>query len=91
MARGDPQTNIRLPPDRYAILEAAAFVHRSGTPAKLLEQLVDDAIDRYAKLPAVQKALEAQREQAASDEGKLSHLPTKRRRTSTGSAGGPAA
>jgi hypothetical protein len=91
MARGDPQTNIRLSPDRYAILEAAAFVHRSGTPVKLLEQLVDEAIDRYAKLPTVQKALEAQREQAAADEGKLSHLPSRRRRMSTGPAGGPAA
>jgi Fe2+ or Zn2+ uptake regulation protein len=90
MARGDPQTNIRLTPERYAILEAAAFVHRAGTPTKLVEQLVDEAIDRYAKLPTVQKALEAQREQGAADEGKLSHLATKRRRTSTGSAGGPA-
>lgn len=92
MARGDPQTNFRLPPDRYAVLEAAAFVHRAGTPTKLVQQLVDEAIDRYAKLPTVQKALEAQREQAAADEGKLSHLATKRRRRSTkGSSGGPAA
>jgi hypothetical protein len=90
MARGDPQTNIRLSPERYAILEAAAFVHRAGAPTKLVEQLVDEAIDRYAKLPTVQKALEAQREQAAADEGKLSHLPSRRRRTSTGSPGDPA-
>lgn len=91
MARGDPQTNIRLGPERYAILEAAAWVHRAGTPTKLVEQLVDEAIDRYAKLPTVQKALEAQREQAAADEGKLSHLPSRRRRTSTDSPGDPAA
>jgi len=79
MARGDPQTNVRLCPERYALLEAAAFVHRAGTPAKLVEQLVDEALDRYAKLPTVQKALEAQREQTAADEGKLSHLSSKRR------------
>jgi hypothetical protein len=79
MARTDPQTNVRLSPDRYAILEAATFVHRAGTPTKLVQQLVDEAIDRYAKLPTVQKALEAQREQAAADDGKLTHLSTKRR------------
>jgi hypothetical protein len=69
MARGDLQTNIRLSPERYAILEAAAFVHRAGTPTKLVELLVDEAVDRLAKLPTVQKALEAQREQGAADEG----------------------
>jgi hypothetical protein len=91
MARGDPQTNIRLSPERYAILEAAAYVHRAGSPTKLVEQLVDEAIDRYAKLPTVQKALEAQREQAAADQGKLSHLPSRKRRTAASSGGGPAA
>lgn len=79
MARSDPQTNLRLSPERYALLEAAAFVYRAGTPAKLVEQIVDEALDGYAKLPTVQKALEAQREQAAADEGKLSHLSSKRR------------
>jgi c-di-AMP phosphodiesterase-like protein len=79
MARGDPQTNVRLPPERYAILEAAAYVHRAGTPTKLVQQLIDEAIDRYAKLPTVQKALEAQREQSAADQGKLTHLSAKRR------------
>jgi hypothetical protein len=91
MARGDPQTNIRLSQERYAVLEAAAFVHRAGTATKLVEQLVNEAIDRYAKLPTVQKALEAQREQAAADEGKLSHLPATKRRTSAGPLRGPAA
>ncbi len=88
MARGDPQTNIRLPHDRYAVLEAAAFVHRMGNPTRLAQQLVDDAIDRYAKLDTVQKALEAQREQAAAQEGKLSHLSAKRRRKASKSDSG---
>ncbi|MCA1706695.1 MAG: hypothetical protein LC808_26900 [Actinobacteria bacterium] len=80
MARDDPQTNVRLPPDRYAVLEAAAFVHRAGTPTMLVQQLVNEAIDRYATLDSVQKALEAQREQAALEEGKLTHLSSKRER-----------
>jgi hypothetical protein len=80
MARGDPQTNVRLPPNRYAVLEAAAFVHRAGTPTKLVQRLVNEAIDGYEKLPSVQKALEARREQVAADKGKLAHLPAKRRR-----------
>lgn len=76
MARTDRQINVRQPLDRYAILEAAAFVHSKGTPGKLVEELVDDAIDRYAELDSVKKALEARREHAAVDEGKLSHLRT---------------
>jgi hypothetical protein len=82
MARNDRQINLRQPPDRYAILEGAAFVHDKGTPGKLVQELVDDAIDRYAELPAVKKALAARLEQAAADEGKLSHLAPKRRRRS---------
>lgn len=80
MARDDPQINIRLTPDRHAVLEAAAYVHRKALPRVLIEELVDEAIDRYAKLDTVQKALEAQREQAAADEGKVTHLSAKRRR-----------
>lgn len=80
MARDDPQINIRLTPDRYAILEAAAYVHRKAIPRVLVEELVDEAIDRYARLDTVQKALEARREQAAADEGKLTHLTAQRRR-----------
>jgi len=85
MARGDPQINIRLTPDRHAILEAAAYVHRK-TLARAVEELVNEAIDRYAKLDTVQKALEAQREQTATDEGKLTHLSTKRRRKASNDA-----
>jgi uncharacterized protein (DUF1778 family) len=86
MARGDPQINIRLTPDRHAILEAAAYVHRKTLARVLVEELVDEAIDRYAKLETVQKALEAQREQTATDEGKLTQLSTKRRRKASNHA-----
>ena len=74
MAREDRQINVRQPLERYATLEAAAFVHHKGSPGKLIQELVDEAVDRYAELPSVKKALEARREQAAVDEGKLSHL-----------------
>ena len=80
MPREDPQINVRQTPDRYAILEAAAFVRGKGTPGKLVQELVDEAIDRYTKLSAVKKALEARREQRAADEGKLSDLSVKRAR-----------
>jgi uncharacterized protein (DUF1778 family) len=83
MARSDPQINIRLAPDRYAILEAAAYVQGKGTPRILVEELVNEAIDRFAALETVQKALEAQREQTAADEGKLTHLAAKRRRSAS--------
>jgi hypothetical protein len=90
--REDPQINVRQPPDRYAILEAAAFVHDKGTPGKLVQGLVDEAIDRYAELASVKKALEARREQAAVDEGKVSRLADtrpRRKRTRGASAGDP--
>lgn len=91
MAREDPQINVRQSPDRYSILEAAAFVQGRGTPGKLVQKLVDEAIDRYADLASVKKALEARREQSAKDEGKLSHLAPKRARpASKGSSGGSA-
>jgi hypothetical protein len=91
MARGDPQINIRQPPQRYEILEAAAFVFAKETPGKLVQELLDEAIDGYADLASVKKALEARREQAAADEGKLSHLSPKHgRRASKRSSGKPA-
>jgi hypothetical protein len=68
VARDDHQINIRQPSDRYAILEAAAFVRDKGTPGKLVQELVDEAIAAYAELPAVKKALEARREQGEADE-----------------------
>ncbi len=49
-----------------------------GAAGKLVQELVDEAIDRYAELASVKKALEARREQVAADEGKLSHLRAKR-------------
>jgi ABC-type sugar transport system ATPase subunit len=82
VARDDPQTNFRLSADRYAVLEAAAFVHDVGTPRKLVQRLVNEAIDDFAAQPTVQKALEARREQIAANEGKLAHLSTKRRKES---------
>jgi hypothetical protein len=83
MAREHPQINVRQPPERYAVLEAAAFVHGKGSPGKLVQELVDEAIQRYETLPSVKKALEARREQAAADEGKLSQLPRDARQGNT--------
>jgi len=74
VSRKDPQINIRLAPDREAILRAAAFVHGKATSSALVHELVEEAIDRYAKLPTVKTALKARAEQAATDEGKLTHL-----------------
>jgi hypothetical protein len=74
VAEKDIQTNFRLPPSKFAVLEAAAYVHRAGSAQKLVRKMVEDAIERYADLPTVQKALAAQREQAAADEGKLTQL-----------------
>lgn len=81
MARTYPQCNVRLAPDRFEILEAAAFVHEDGGPSKLLERLAEEAIDRYVTEQPVKKALEARREQRSAEGRKVTQLP-KRRRTS---------
>lgn len=75
MASGDVQTNFRLPREKYEVIEAAAFVQKKGSVQKLVKQLVEEAIARYAELPTVQQALEAQREQLASETAKVTHLP----------------
>ena len=75
MARNDPQLNVRLTPERSAIFRAAAFVHGAATPVELAREIIERAIDGYAELPTVKKALEARAEQAAANEGRLSHLP----------------
>ena len=74
MARSDPQLNVRLTPERDAILRAAAFVHGAATPVELAREIIEHAIDGYAELPTVKKALEARAEQSAATEGRLSHL-----------------
>lgn len=73
MGRTDPQVNVRLSPEQGAILDAAAFVH-NDTPGHLARDAVCAAIERYAALPTVKKALEARAEQVAASEGKLTHL-----------------
>jgi hypothetical protein len=78
MARADPQINVRQSQGRYEILEAAAFVENKATPSKLVQEIVDEAIDRYADLPAVKKALEARVDQAIANAGKLARLPQDR-------------
>jgi hypothetical protein len=87
MARTDPQINVRQSQDRYAILDAAAFVENKGTPSKLVQEIVDEAIDRYAELPAVKKALEARADQASANAGKLTDLSKDRERKAN--AAGP--
>jgi uncharacterized protein (DUF1778 family) len=77
LARQDPQLNIRLKPELRAVLDAAAFVHGHGTAGKLVQDIVEEAIGRYADEATVQKALDAKKEQAALDEGKLARLPVR--------------
>jgi c-di-AMP phosphodiesterase-like protein len=78
MAQGDIQTNVRLPPDLHEVLEAAAYVHKTGSVQKLIKQLLQEATDQYRQLPTVQKALEAQREHLAVEKGKVALLSKQR-------------
>jgi hypothetical protein len=80
MARKDPQTNLRLPIERHRILEAAAFVEEAGTPTKLAERIIDEAIDRYARMPSVQKAIEARTQHADEASTRVTQVPREVRR-----------
>jgi hypothetical protein len=74
MPRNDPQINVRQPPERYAILEIAALLEHKGTPGKLVQELVDDAVKRYAAMASVQKMLVVQAEHDAVKEKKLTYI-----------------
>jgi hypothetical protein len=75
--RVSPQLNIRLDTARRDILEAAAFVH-STTATKLVQQLVESAIEDYSRHANVQAALQARVDQVAVDDGKVAQLRTVR-------------
>ena len=71
--RKDPQINLRLPRNRRAVLDAAAFVE-DRTTTEFVREHIEELIDQWANDPTVEKALEARRERQAAKEGKLSHL-----------------
>ncbi len=71
---GRVQLNIRLSPERDAVLRAAAFVS-DMTPGELARELVEEALVAYADRQAVIKAMEARAEHGAESEGKLARLP----------------
>jgi len=74
MARNDPQINVRQPPEHYAILAIAALLEDKGTPGKLVQELVDEAVERYAAMPAVKKMLAAKEEHDAVKQKRLTYI-----------------
>ncbi|HEV3321476.1 MAG TPA: hypothetical protein VG147_04715 [Solirubrobacteraceae bacterium] len=89
MARNDPQINVRQPPEHYAILEIAALLEHKGTPGKLVQELVDEAVKRYAAMATVQKMLAVQAEHDAVKEKRLTYIdPAARTASQTQGDGG---
>ena len=82
MARNDPQINVRQAPEQYAILEIAALLEHKGTPGKLVQELVDDAVKRYAAMPSVQKMLAVEAEHDAVKEKRLTYIDSAARTAS---------
>lgn len=64
------QINIRLPKDRFELLEAAAFVD-STIPSALLTEIAIEAIARYETEPTIQAALKARRDREAEELRKI--------------------
>jgi hypothetical protein len=90
MARNDPQINVRQPPEGYAILEAAAFLEDKGTPGKLVQELVEEAVQRYGTMPAVRQLLAAKAEHAAVKEKRVTYIDPAARAASQGNGEGSA-
>ena len=89
MARNDPQINVRQAPENYAILEIAALLEHKGTPGKLVQELVDEAVERYAAMETVQKVLAAQAEHDAVKKKRLTYIdPAARAASQTRGKGG---
>jgi len=90
MARNDPQINVRQPPEGYAILEIAALLERKGTPGKLVQELVEDAVRRYAEMPAVREVLAIQAKHDAVKAKRVTYLDPGARAASQGNGEGGA-
>jgi hypothetical protein len=89
MARNDPQINVRQPPEHYSILEIAALLEHKGTPGKLVQELVDEAVKRYAAMATVQKMLAVQAEHDAVKKKRLTYIdPAARTASQTQGDGG---
>jgi hypothetical protein len=76
MGRSDDQVNIRLSPEDYGALAAAAFVRGLKSPAELARTHVEELAQVLAADPAVAMAMDARAMHQAQTEGRLSHLPT---------------
>jgi hypothetical protein len=68
------QLNVRLSPEKDAVLRAAAYV-TSRSSGELARDLLEEALLDYANRPAIQKAMEARAEHEAEGEGKLTRIP----------------
>lgn len=84
MARGDPQINIRLSPERFEIVDAAAFVKRKGSATQLAREEIQRLIDGWAEEQAVKTVLRARQEEDAAQAGKLTPIRGKRRKSKSG-------
>ena len=73
MAKRTEQINIRLSNGDFEALEAAAFVHRL-TPAMLLTEIAEEAINDLLQEPATQMAVKARKEAETSAEGTVSPI-----------------
>jgi hypothetical protein len=90
MARNDPQINVRQPPAQYAILEIAALLEHKGTPGKLVQELVDDAVKRFEAMPEVQEVLAIKAKRDAVKARKLTYIDPAARAASQGNGEGSA-
>jgi uncharacterized protein (DUF1778 family) len=78
MARGDDQINVRLPPDQYAILAAAAYVRGLKSPSEVARSHLEALARELSEDRAIKMALEARALHEAEAEGRLSHLTRSR-------------
>jgi uncharacterized protein (DUF1778 family) len=69
------QLNVRLAPERYEVLRAAAFVRGAANLRELVLPTLDALIDELAKDEAVRLALRGRQLERARDDGVVQSLP----------------
>lgn len=79
-----PQINVKLDPDRHAVLVAAAYVRDLPSLKELVMPVLDELIDELEQEEAVQMALKARATQQAQEQGVLKRLPKRESRSGGG-------
>lgn len=76
--KDERQVNVKLPTDRYRVLQAAVFVKGAGNLTALVLPVLEQFIDDLMKDEAITLAVRAREIQDAREQGVVTQLPTRK-------------